>query len=446
MSLLNFLRSAPYLPEIQDQDEMRAQYKYWRKRTFCSLYIGYVFFYFTRKSFTFAMPSLIEDLGIKMSELGMISTIFAVTYGFSKFVSGALADRSNPRYFMAIGLMLTGVINLCFGWSSSVAVFMPLWALNGFFQGWGWPPCAKLLTHWFSHGERGRWWSVFNTSLSVGGALIPFVVGICVQCWGWRSALFVPGVSCIIMGFFLMNRLRDIPQTLGLPSVEVFKNDASSPKVKEKNDLPFKELLFSYVLKNPYLWILSFSYFCLYIVRQSMNDYSALFLIKTKGYAIMTANVGLTCFEAGGLCGALLAGWLSDVCFGGRRFPVIIFYGLGVIAAILSFYLMPAGWVVANYLALFLTGFCVFGPQMLLGMAAAEMVDKKAAATANGFAGWCSYLGAAVAGYPIAKLTETYGWGGFTCTLVTCGVLIVLPLIPLWKIKTYSKPIPAQAN
>jgi OPA family sugar phosphate sensor protein UhpC-like MFS transporter len=38
---------------------------------------------------------------------------------------------------------------------------------------------------------------------------------------------------CILVGFFLMNRLRDTPQSLGLPTIENFKNDY--PDVADHN-------------------------------------------------------------------------------------------------------------------------------------------------------------------------------------------------------------------
>ncbi len=102
-SMINFMRPAPYKPEISDKSAIDRAYKYWRIRIFYSIYVGYVFFYFTRKSFTFVMPEMVQDLGLTYSQLGILSTILYITYGFSKFASGVLSDRSNPRYFMAIG-------------------------------------------------------------------------------------------------------------------------------------------------------------------------------------------------------------------------------------------------------------------------------------------------------------------------------------------------------
>ena len=113
--LLAMLQPAPYLPEIKDKEQVRADYKYWRIRILYSMFIGYAFYYFTRKSFTFAMPGLIQDLGFDKSQLGILGSILSVTYGISKFASGIIGDRTNPRYMMAIGLILTGVFNICFG-------------------------------------------------------------------------------------------------------------------------------------------------------------------------------------------------------------------------------------------------------------------------------------------------------------------------------------------
>lgn len=87
------------------------------------MYIGYALFYFTRKSFTFAMPALQSALGMTKTELGLIASILSLSYGISKFLSGILGDKSNPRYLMAIGLILTGIVNILFGLSSTWWLF-----------------------------------------------------------------------------------------------------------------------------------------------------------------------------------------------------------------------------------------------------------------------------------------------------------------------------------
>src|SRR3989338_7541655 len=213
MNWLKIFSQPPQLEAVQGADEVKRQYKYWRVRIFYSMYIGYVFFYLSRKSFTFAMPAMLVDLGYTKANLGVLASILYIMYGVSKFLSGILSDRSNPRYFMAVGLILTGVFNILFGLSSHLVLFALFWGLNGWFQGWGWPPCARLLTHWYATGERGTWWGIWSTSHNVGGALIPILSAVLAQYYGWRMAMFFPGIICIGLGFFLMNRLRDTPES-----------------------------------------------------------------------------------------------------------------------------------------------------------------------------------------------------------------------------------------
>ncbi len=434
--MFTLLKPAPHLPLIEDPIQVEKAYKYWRLRIFYSVYLGYTLYYFTRKSFTFVTPYLITDLGFSKGDIGWLVTISAITYGVSKFTSGILCDRSNPRYFMAIGLLLTGIFNLLFGFSSSFLLLLLFWGLNGWFQGWGWPPCTKQLTYWFSRKERGTWWSACATSHTMGGFLIAYLAAFCAQIWGWRTGMFVPALFCIVGGVILLERLRDVPQSLGLPPIEKFKGEALEPEDMNEEPLSVKRILFEQVLKNKYVWVLSFSSFFVYVVRIAVNDWGTLYLVETKGYSLIKAASCVSLFEIGGFLGILVGGFGSDRWFQGRRAPFMVLCSAGLMFAVLGFWYIAPGQFILSCVLTTLIGFLVFGPQMLLGLAASEMVSKKAASTSNGFTGCFSYLGAAVAGYPLGKITEVWGWWGFIATLVFCSAAMLVILLPMWSIKT----------
>lgn len=413
------------------------QYRYWRIRTFIGMYVGYAFYYFTRKSFTFAMPVMITELGFTPAQLGILGSVLSLMYAFSKFLSGVMSDKSNPRFFMGIGLILTGVLNIGFGLSSSLSLFILFWGLNGWFQGWGWPPCSKLLTHWYSQTERGRWWGMWNTSHNVGGALIPLLAAGCMQTMGWRSALYVPGALAIGVGCFLIYCLRDTPTSMGLPPVEEWRGEAVPLKAgTQLKKVSAKDILVKFVLKNRFLWALASAYFFVYILRTALNDWIYLYLHQAKGYSMLHAGSGIFWFEIGGFTGSLAAGWISDKLFLGKRGPVNVLFTLGVVFGIAAVWSVPSGqlsWVAA---LMFMVGFFIFGPQMLIGMAAAELSHKQAAGTATGFVGWFAYLGAACAGYPLGRIVEDFGWNGFFIALLGCGIVASLLLLPLWTAKS----------
>ena len=86
------------------------------------------------------MPYLIEQ-GFSKGELGVILSAVSIAYGLSKFLMGIVSDRCNPRYFLAAGLFLSGIINIIFGSFSfittSIILMFVLQFLNGWVQGMG---------------------------------------------------------------------------------------------------------------------------------------------------------------------------------------------------------------------------------------------------------------------------------------------------------------------
>ncbi len=414
--------------------ETAQRYRYWRIHIMVSMYIGYAVFYLTRKNFSYAMPAIITDLGWDKADIGLMGTLFYLTYGISKFISGIVSDRSNPRYFMGLGLIATGIINILFGLSSSIVALSILWVLNAWFQGWGWPACSKLLTTWYSRSERGGWWSVWNTAHNLGGAMIPIIVGYTVLHYGWRYSFFIPGVIAVIVGCLLCWRLRDKPTTMGLPSIGHWRKDYL--EIAHENTgkgLSQKQILARYVLSNKYIWLLGLSYILVYIVRTAINDWGNLYLTEQYGYSLITANSALSLFEIGGFLGSLVAGWGSDKIFSGNRGPMILLFSMGIFLSVAALWLMPIASFALQAVCLFAIGFFVFGPQMLIGMAAAECSHKDSVGAATGFVGLFAYMGAALAGYPLAIITQHFHWTGFFVVISVAAAAIGLLLLPFLK-------------
>ncbi|MTC92865.1 MFS transporter [Providencia stuartii] len=430
--MFRWIKTLPDQPPITDKQEIDRLYRYWRIHIMIALYAGYATYYFTRKSFNYVMPEMIKDLGISIADVGILTTAFYLVYGFSRFASGIMSDASNPRFFMGVGLIITGFINIFFGMSSSLWLFTFFWVLNAFFQGWGWPPCSKSLTSWYSRNERGLWRSICNTSHNVGGAIIPLLAGGLAVHYGWRYGMYIPGIIAIIVGLFVCLRLRDKPSTMGLPTVGHWRNDelelqqeASSRKLK------LWPILVQYIFTNKYVWLLAVSYILVYIVRIGLNDWTNLYLVEEYGYDLIKANSALSFLEVGGFIGTLVAGWGSDFFFKGNRTPmnIIFMVGIGVVAAFL--WLFPEMGYMLISVCFFFVGFFIFGPQMLIGMAAAEASHKDSAGAATGFVGLFGYLGAALSGYPLAKVIETAGWNGFFITMIIATLLSAVLLLPL---------------
>ncbi len=414
--------------------EIDRTYGYWRVHLMFAMYLGYAGFYLTRKSFNFAVPEMIAVLGVDKSDIGLMATLFYITYGFSKFFSGIFSDKANPRYFMAIGLMMTGIMNIFFGLSDSVLFFTALWVANAWFQGWGWPACSKLLTTWYSRNERGRWWSIWNTAHNVGGALTPLVIGYVILHCSWRDGFVIVGGLAIFIGLFLLWRLRNTPESMGLPSVGHWRDDKLElTQEKVAPYLSWRKILRHYVFLNKYIWLLALSYTLVYIVRTAINDWGNIYLTEKHHYDLVSANSALAVFEVGGILGSLVAGWGSDRLFSSNRGPMALIFAIGIFLSITALWLLPKENYILQVTLFFIVGFFIFGPQMLIGMAAAECSHKKTPGAATGFIGLFAYLGAAIAGYPLALVMQYFHWRGFFVFIAFCSAGIAISLLPFLK-------------
>ncbi len=170
--------------------QTQKRFKIWQWRTIIVTMLGYAFFYFVRKNFSFAMPGLSAEYGISNTSFGIVMTIVGLVYGFSRYFNGVLADRMNARYHMSIGLALCAFASLAFGFMPYIlgisigkaphvliVAFATLLVLNNIFQGSGFPPCARLLSHWIPPHELATKQSVWNTSHSIGASVLAILCG-----------------------------------------------------------------------------------------------------------------------------------------------------------------------------------------------------------------------------------------------------------------------------
>lgn len=410
--------------------EVAKRFKYWQTRTIIASMIGYALFYFVRKNLSIAMPAMQEDLGITKGDLGLFLTLHGLLYGVSKFANGFIGDRVNARYFMVTGLVLSAVCNILFGFSSAVLVFGIVWMLNGWFQGMGFPPCARLLTHWIPPTQLATKMSVWNTSHSIGAGLVVVVCGYIVSL-GWRWCFWFPSIVALVGAVALWFALRDTPRSVGLPEL----NQKGGAEEKEETTGEFKRFVRKHVFGNPAIWVLAFANFFVYIVRYAVLDWGPTLLGEWKGISIHHAGWMVAAFEISGIVGMLVAGWATDRFFGGRgpRVCVLCMALATVFIALFWGLPQPPTWLATFLLGA--AGFCIYGPQALVGIAAANIATKKAAATAVGFTGLFGYASTLVSGWGLGLLAQHYGWDVAVGALILIAVIGTFIFLGAWSAK-----------
>ena len=457
MLFFDFFKEPPYAEPIKDETEIKKKYKHFRWRMFYSCFIGYIVFHFVKKNLAVAMPDLASDLGYSNTELGVLGASLYLTYGVGKFVNGILSDSANVRKFMPTALLMSAISNLLFLASATFitpgeVTFLGLpsgsillwllvffWGANGWFQSGGFPPIAKTLSYWYSNPERGRVWALWSTSHQFGVMVSVYLSGYCINLMGWKGAFIIPSILCIICAFWLYDRLRDRPQTIGLPDIEVYKGTVSSECAVDEDKRGYFQIYKESILCNKIMWLLAISYVFVYVIRYGTEDWLVKYLVEDKGNSLTLATSKLSVLAGAGIFGVMASGTVSDMVFGGKRAPVNVICLVGVVLSILGICFTPANMHWLDFVCAAAIGFFTGGPQMLIGgLCAIEASSKKVASAATGFTGVFGYLGAVLSSMGTGYVVDKMGWNGAIGFWVASAVICILICLVLLK-NEYSR-------
>ena len=391
--------------------------------------VTYAFFYLTRKNLSMAQPLMLEEGVISTYALGTMLTIHGVVYGLSRFVNGFWADRLNGRIFMFVGLALSALMNLVFGCTSLSVLFAVFWIINGWTQGMGFPPCAKMLTHWIHPRELATKMSIWNTSHSFGAVM---ALGLCSALlalgFGWRWCFWVPAVLAAAVAFFCLFFVKESPKEAGLPELEIenARSDEQGSALTTKDRMRL-------VFGNRVIWMIALANFFVYIVRFGFLDWGPTFLKQYKGIPVSKGGLMIIAFEVAAIVGTIFAGWITDKVFKGRGARTCAFCMLFTALFSFGFWYLPSGAPIWQATVLLMgAGFFIYGPQALIGIVAANQATKEAAAMANGFTGIMGYASTVMSGIGVAFIKEHYGWGATLCSFAGFAIVGMVLFLFAW--------------
>ena len=450
--------------------------KYWQWRTIVVTMIGYAMFYLVRKNFSFSMPGLGAEFGITKTQLGLFLTLHGVIYGLSRYVVNILFGTSD-----AVAAWVVSIAGKA-GDAAAIAsvlvyVMGVLWMINGFLQGMGVPPCTKTLTQWIHPKELATKMSIWNMSHSIGAGLAMALCGWLVMphlgvdmslnpevvssiaanlnldmndpasaakvtsfaahFGAWRWCFLIPAGVAILGSVWLFFFMKDSPSDVGLPEV-VGKKKAIVTTPEEAAE--HKAFVRKHVYGNRVIWTLAVTNFFVYVVRFAALDWGPTLLTESKGLSMANATTLCVVFELiGGNLGMLFWGWATDHIFRNKAHHTCVVCMVGVALCVAAFWVLPstAAWWVMLIPFTFL-GFCIYGPQALLGVIASNDVSKKAASSAVGVIGFMSYFSTLITGYPLGKFADTFGWHPIFILMAGVSVVGTLVIATIWNLKPKS--------
>jgi OPA family sugar phosphate sensor protein UhpC-like MFS transporter len=381
-------------------------------RVFALTGAGYALYYFTRKNFSVVKKTLETEAGLSRSALGNIDTGFLVAYALGQFVWGILGDRSGPKRLLVLGLAGSAACAFAFGLSSGATAFTVFFALNGIAQSTGWPSTVKAMSSWYPPARRGAVMGLWSTNTQLGGLLGNLLAaGGAIISWRW--AFFGPGLAVLAMAGAI---------ALWLPARGPFDSPHAAAAARTDRSRS--------ALASPAVWAVGLAYFFIKLTRYVLLFWLPYFMQDALGYPRGRAAAASLAFEAAGILGAIVLGWVSDRA-SGRLAPAFVSLLALTFALPLFAWAAPHG-LAFNLATLALIGFCLYGPDTLLSGAVAQDLGGPAqAATAAGVIDGLGSLGPIAQGPLTAAISTRFGWptlfsllgaGAFASSLVVLAL------------------------
>lgn len=471
----------------------QKSFNYWQWRTILVSMVVYAIYYFVRKNFSIAMPGLTAEYGISNTSFGIIIALGSLIYGTSRFVNGFIVEKVSTKAFMALGLLLCAIANFCFGFGVDLSYLItgvhegPQFVnmlilimgvtivLNQYFQGMGYPPCARMLPMWIHPSQLSTKMSIWNTSHSIGAFSAVIVCGLVMTNLGadmsgdssvvtriaqnlagsikgwdalteveqqsrilsyashygaWKWCFFIPAIVAVGGSVLCFAALKDAPSDVGLSELEGTQTGKKELEGKAGAHAAFlREMVF----RNKWVWMLAFANIFVYVLRMGVLDWGPKFLTEDRGMKIDNAAISVAVFELTAIVGTIFAGWASDHIFKGKSHRMCFFAMAGAVVFLAIFSLVPGLPTWLSIAALALSGFCIYGPQALIGIGAANQSTKEASATANGLAGIFGYIGSSLSAIIVGIIADHFGWTMVFITFIVVGLIGTLIFLFMWN-------------
>lgn len=404
-----------------------AQFSRLKWRMLLAAMFCYLFFYTGRQTFGFAIPGIEEDLGLSKTTLGAISGAMLWCYAAGQMINGNLADKFGGRRLMALGAVLSTIMNWCTSFSVGSKSLGFFWGVNGYTQAMGWPSGGRVISNWWGPHERGKSFGFYTFAAGMASVLAfvtsTVVVGVLKLDWQWIFR--VPVLLMLIGGVTFYLVARENPKDAGVAPPPSYTRDEEHVEQSVTEADPGRSLdRYKAVLRNPKIWSTGIAIGFQNAARYGLLIWVPVYFLgkdwdkgASGGINPLWISVAL---PIGMAIGALVNGQLSDRIFGSRRDrPIILFMALGAVFA-MTMYLAHLG-TAAGIVVLFLTGFFVYGPQSSFWALCPDIAGKQMAGTATGVVNFFSYLFAGAAEPIVGHIMDDTGNTSLIFPIVACS-------------------------
>ena len=370
-------------------------------------------------AYSVLLPKMIEDLGINMTQAGMIRAGYFLTYILFSPLTGWFMDRFGGRFVISFFCLFLGIGTLLMGQASGLVTAIIFHGIVGIGAAAIWTPVTALIQKWFGGKKRGLALGILSPSYALGFGLMGILLPTIVKNYSWRMGWYLLGASglmLIVINFLL---LRDDPERMGLLPWGESAKSIATPSPSER--------LFNYldIIKERTFWLIGASYYFISVGGYIISDFIVTYGVVELKIPYPIASTFISIMALTSIVGGFLLMTLSDYI--GRARSLVIIHLL--LAFSIFFIILAKTDISLLRVGIGWFGF-IYGPIWpMYAVCARDYFPKEVAGTVIGlltlFYGTGAMVGPIVAGH-LTDLTGTFHWSfGIGALAALFGALLI---------------------
>ncbi|HEY7868937.1 MAG TPA: MFS transporter [Methylomirabilota bacterium] len=158
-----------------------------------------------------ALPAMAAAFGVPTAAIRWVIICYVLTYAFTAFAGGLLADRLGPRPVFAVGLWLCAAGFLGYALASSYAAVLLLRVVQGVGSGMVYGTAPALVTLSLPRERHGRGLGAMSLGIGVGLGVGPVIGGLLVDAFGWPAAFVFRAPLFLALALLALTRFGRVP-------------------------------------------------------------------------------------------------------------------------------------------------------------------------------------------------------------------------------------------
>lgn len=285
----------------------------------------YLVAWLDRMAINMAMPFMSKELAIGPDKVGWILSAFFAGYALFQIPGGVLSDKIGPRAVILFALGWWSLFTGLTGLASSFAILIAVRFLFGIGEGLFPAAVWKVIGQFYTRRNRATANALVLSSVAIGPALTPLLLRPVLGSWGWRVAFYLLGIAGVIAFFLARRFIFDAPaKHPHMPAEELasFEADARAERADDKGAVASAG--YRALFGSPLVWALFITALAGNITMYGWLNWLPTYLMKVKGLDLKGMALAASLPFAFGAVGCMLAGYVSDRWFRGRRKVLVL--------------------------------------------------------------------------------------------------------------------------